>query len=156
MTLVVPGTVQRIIGRLTHARPESASTALDLIRSQPSQYVVASFAGRKHLLAPRDVLTVPRLNDVRVGDIIVLDEIHEIGSREYTLRGNPTISPDKVRVEATVLEHTKGTMEVVFKKKRRKGYQKTIKNKHPYTRLRIGQIEFLNLPSDQSVGGSLQ
>jgi large subunit ribosomal protein L21 len=33
-------------------------------------------------------------------------------------------------------------MEVVFKKKRRKGYQKTIRNKHPYTRLRIGSIEF--------------
>lgn len=125
----------------TVALPSSASSAFDFIRSQPSHYVVATVAGRKYLLAPRDLLTVPRLRDVRVGDVLTLDEIHELGSREYTLRGNPTISPDRVKVQATVLEHTKGKMEFIFKKKRRKGYQKTKKHKQTYTRLRIGSIE---------------
>ncbi|KDN47082.1 hypothetical protein RSAG8_03859, partial [Rhizoctonia solani AG-8 WAC10335] len=36
-------------------------SALSLIQSQPSHYAVATVAGRKYLLAPRDVLTVPRL-----------------------------------------------------------------------------------------------
>ncbi|KAF8889319.1 ribosomal protein L21-like protein [Infundibulicybe gibba] len=125
----------------TQAVPDSTTSALELIRSQPSQYVVASFAGRKYLLAPRDLLTVPRLRDVKVGDVLELDEIHELGSREYTLRGNPIIPTSKVKVDATVVEHTKGNMEFIFKKKRRKGYQKTIKHKQPYTRLRIGSIE---------------
>lgn len=102
--------------------------------------------GRKYILTARDVLTVPHLKDVRVGDILHLRDIHEIGSREYTLRGDPLIPRNNVKVEATVIEHTKGKMEVVFKKKRRKGYQKTIKNKHPYTRLRVGAIQFTNLP----------
>ncbi|KAG5652054.1 hypothetical protein H0H81_006474 [Sphagnurus paluster] len=123
------------------AVPGSTAAALELIRSQPSQYVVASFVGRKYILAPRDVLTVPRLPDVKVGDVLTLDEIHELGSREYTLRGNPVIPASRVKVEATVLEHTKSRMEFIFKKKRRKGYQKTIKHKQPYTRLRIGTIE---------------
>ncbi|RDB23442.1 Homocitrate dehydratase, mitochondrial [Hypsizygus marmoreus] len=127
--------------------PPSTSAALDLIRSQPSQYVVASFAGRKYILTPRDLLTVPRLRDVKVGDVLALDEIHELGSREYTLRGNPVIPPSHVKVEATVVEHTKGKMEFIFKKKRRKGYQKTITHKQPYTRLRIGNIE---IPITQS------
>ncbi|KAG6813859.1 hypothetical protein H0H92_006266 [Tricholoma furcatifolium] len=127
--------------RATHSQPTTTSAALDLLRSQPSHYVVANFVGRKYILTPRDVLTVPRLPDVRVGDVLTLDNIHELGSREYTLRGNPTISPERVRVQATVLEHTKGKMETIFKKKRRKGYQKTIKHKQPYTRLRIGEIE---------------
>ncbi|EDR14619.1 uncharacterized protein LACBIDRAFT_229249, partial [Laccaria bicolor S238N-H82] len=121
--------------------PDSTTSALELIRSQPSQYVVASFAGKKYILTPRDLLTVPRLRDVKVGDVLQLDEIHELGSREYTLRGNPVIPPSRVQVEATVVEHTKGTMEYIFKKKRRKGYQKTIQHKQPYTRLRIGDIE---------------
>ncbi|KAH7927889.1 hypothetical protein BV22DRAFT_1193314 [Leucogyrophana mollusca] len=121
--------------------PTTTSAALNLIRSQPSQYIVASLAGRKYLLAPRDLLTVPHLKDVRVGDVLALNDIHELGSREYTLRGSPLIPSDQVKVEATVVEHTKGKMEVVVKKKRRKGYQKTIKNKHPYTRLRIGPIQ---------------
>ena len=127
--------------------PNSTTSALELIRSQPSQYVVASFAGRKYILTPRDMLTVPRLRDVKVGDVLTLDEIHELGSREYTLRGNPIIPPTRVKVEATVMEHTKGNMEFIFKKKRRKGYQKTIKHKQPYTRLRIGEIE---IPISQS------
>jgi large subunit ribosomal protein L21 len=75
-----------------------------------------------------------------VGDKLALDRIHEIGSREYTIRGNPVIPSDKVKVEATVVEHTKGKMEYIFKKKRRKGYRKTIQHKQPYTRLRIGDI----------------
>jgi len=103
--------------------------------------VVASFVGRKYILTPRDLLTVPRLRDVKVGDVLRLDEIHELGSREFTLRGNPIIHPSRVKVDATVVEHTKGEMEYIFKKKRRKGYRKTIQHKQPYTRLRIGNIE---------------
>jgi large subunit ribosomal protein L21 len=121
--------------------PDSTISALQLIRSQPSQYVVAAFAGRKYILTPRDMLTVPHLRDVKVGDVLVLDEIHELGSREYTLRGNPVIPPNTVKVAATVVEHTKGKMEFIFKKKRRKGYRKTIQHKQPYTRIRIGDIE---------------
>jgi large subunit ribosomal protein L21 len=79
-----------------------------------------------------------------------LSEINELGSREYTLRGNPTISPGRVKVEATVIEHTKGKQEVVVKRKRRKGYYKTIRNKHPYTRLRIGPIEIPLVTSSQA------
>ena len=123
------------------ASPSSTATALALIRSQPNQYVIASVAGRKYLLSPRDLLTVPRLNDANVGDVLSLSQIHEIGSREYTLRGNPDIAPDAVSVEATVVEHTKGRMEHIFKKKRRKGYERTIKHKQTYTRLRIGPID---------------
>ncbi|KZT10034.1 uncharacterized protein LAESUDRAFT_469289 [Laetiporus sulphureus 93-53] len=118
-------------------------SAFSLLRSQPSKYVVASVAGRKYLLAPRDLLTVPRLKDVRVGDILQLSEIHEVGSREYTVRGNPVLPPEKVKVEATVVEHTKGKMEMIFKKKRRKGYQRRVTHKQEYTRLRIGPIDIV-------------
>jgi len=133
--------IPQLTFRSFHTLPSTTYSALDLIRSQPSQYVVATLAGRRYILTPRDILTVPRLKDVRVGDVLMLSEINELGSREYTLRGNPIIPPGRVKVEATVIEHTKGTQEVVVKRKRRKGYYKTIRNKHPYTRLRIGPIE---------------
>jgi len=130
-----------IRGLHTQTTSSVTSSALTNLRSQPQKYVVASVAGRKYLLAPRDLLTVPRLKDVRVGDVLALSEINEVGSRDYTLRGNPTIPSEQVSVQATVVEHTKGKMEVIFKKKRRKGYQKTITHKQTYTRLRIGSIE---------------
>ncbi|KAI0704332.1 ribosomal protein L21-like protein, partial [Cytidiella melzeri] len=137
--------------RALHTQPTTtaATSALETLRSQPQKYVVASVAGRKYLLAPRDLLTVPRLKDVSVGDVLSLSEINEVGSRDYTLRGNPTVPPEHVRVQATVVEHTKGQMEVIFKKKRRKGYQKTIIHKQTYTRLRIGPIDIVE-PEPQS------
>ncbi|KAF7327800.1 Methyltransf-25 domain-containing protein [Mycena kentingensis (nom. inval.)] len=125
------------------ATPTSASAALDLIRSQPSQYIVATLGGKRHILSPRDLLTVPRIAQVQVGDLVALSAIHELGSREYTLRGDPVIPASAgVSVHATVVEHTKGAMEYTYKKKRRKGYQKLIQHKPPYTRLRIGNIEY--------------
>lgn len=75
--------------------------------------------------------------------MVQLSDIHEIGSREYTVRGSPTLPSDKVRVEATVVEHTKGKMEVIFKKKRRKGYERTVRHKQTYTRLRVGSIDIV-------------
>ena len=93
------------------------------------------------MLAARDLLTVARLNDVRVGDRLRLSEIHEVGSRDYTLRGDPLLPPELVNVQATVVEHTKGAMERIVKFKRRKHYKKTVTHKQTYTRLRIGDIE---------------
>lgn len=151
-SLRAPATLRAVATRALHTQtvplPSTTSNALSLIRSQPSQYVVASLAGRKYLIAPRDLLTVPRLKDVKVGDVLKLSDIHEIGSREYTVRGNPIISSDQICVEATVVEHTKGRMETIFKKKRRKGYERTVNHKQTYTRLRIGAIDIVeNLSS---------
>ena len=147
MLTLTTATLRAVTARALHTQtvtpPATAPNALSLLRSQPSHYVIASLAGRKYLLTPRDLLTVTRLKDVKVGDVLKLSDIHEVGSREYTIRGNPTLPPEQVKVEATVVEHTKGRMEVIFKKKRRKGYQKTIKHKQTYTRLRIGQIDIV-------------
>jgi large subunit ribosomal protein L21 len=87
------------------------------------------------------LVTIPRLKDVNVGDVLTLDAITELGSREYTIRGNPYIPTRLATVSATIVEHTMGKMEEVFKKKRRKGYQRTIKHKQTYTRLRVGDIQ---------------
>lgn len=46
-----------------------------------------------------------------------------------------------VRARAVVIEHTKGALERIVKRKRRKGYKKTIEHKQPYTRLRLEAIK---------------
>lgn len=46
-----------------------------------------------------------------------------------------------VRARCVVVEHTKGALETIVKKKRRKGYKKTIKHKQTYTRLRLEGIK---------------
>lgn len=121
----------------------NTSSALSLLRSQPSHYIVASIYRRRFLLTATDLLTVPRLKDVKVGDVIQLDKIHELGSRDYTMQASEGdfLPSDVVSCQATVVEHTKGKMEQTVKFKRRKGYEKTIKHKGMYTRLRIGGIK---------------
>ncbi|KAG8836099.1 hypothetical protein FRC17_010032 [Serendipita sp. 399] len=118
----------------------SLPEAVQLLQSQPSHYAIASIVGKKLIVTPRDLVTVPRLKDVHVGDLLQLNAIEEVGSREYTLRGDPYLPEKVVSVTATVVEHTKGSMERIVKFKRRKGYKKTIKHKQTYTRLRINDI----------------
>ncbi|SNX87462.1 related to MRPL49 - mitochondrial ribosomal protein of the large subunit [Melanopsichium pennsylvanicum] len=199
------------------AAASSSVDALALLKSQPSHYAIASITGRTYLVSKGDLVTVPRLKDAQVGDLLVLDKIHEIGSRDYTLRAQDTLNtrristavdlasstsssiastlqgvspailpqprrlftriidsaaatkrsqllpladtwssrllpsglahigaslpPTTVKVTAVVTENTKGALERIVKKKRRKGYKKTVQHKQPYTRLRIEQIE---------------
>lgn len=120
---------------------KSLAEAQQLLRSQPSHYVVATLVGRRLILTPRDLVTVPRLKDVGVGDVLQLNAIEELGSREFTVRGSPYLPEKVVSVTATVVEHTKGKLEKIVKFKRRKGYKKTIKHKQTYTRLRINDIQ---------------
>jgi large subunit ribosomal protein L21 len=53
--------------------------------------------------------------------------------------GNPTVSGAKV--SATVLNHLKGDKVLVFKKKRRKGYQKLNGHRQYLSRIEINGIE---------------
>lgn len=79
-----------------HAAPASLTpspietpSALSLLASQPSHYISALLLGRRYLLTPRDILTVPKMKGVKPGDKIQLTRILEVGSRDYTLRATP-------------------------------------------------------------------
>lgn len=124
------------------------SSVLQSFRSQPQRYVVASIAGQRYVLAPKDILTVARIKDLRVGDKLLLSDVHEVGSRDYTIRGSPLLPPGTVHVDATVVEHTKGAMERIEKFKRRKHYKKTVTHKQTYTRIRIGDVKIKGIQED--------
>lgn len=80
--------------------------AISLLRSQPLHYVIASIAGRTLLLHPHDLVTLPRLNDLEIGDIIELDRIHEVGSRDYTLRAQDPMNTRSRGVISTISTNT--------------------------------------------------
>ncbi|KAK8843322.1 hypothetical protein IAR55_006977 [Kwoniella newhampshirensis] len=146
--------------------PQTTSSAIQLINSQstPSsaRYILARLHARTYLLHPRDVLTVPLLKPVQTpGTTLSLTRIMEVGSRDYAIRSSGAeakalkskmdwkerrlttfegIPEHVVRCELTVLEHTKSPLERILKKKRRKGYKKTIEHKQGWTRLRVGDI----------------
>ncbi|GAA5886942.1 hypothetical protein JCM5296_005201 [Sporobolomyces johnsonii] len=90
--------------------PETSSSpsepsALSLLASQPSHYVSALLMGRRYLLTPNDILTVPKLKNVPVGTRIALTRILEVGSRDYTLRAGAPASHPAAQVTAAKSAH---------------------------------------------------
>lgn len=68
------------------------AAVMDLLRSQAtSLYASVSFLGKTYLIAPGDILTVPGMPNVHVGDVLHLDRVHEIGTRDYVLRGQESL-----------------------------------------------------------------
>nr|XP_019048059.1 hypothetical protein I302_04681 [Kwoniella bestiolae CBS 10118]OCF26989.1 hypothetical protein I302_04681 [Kwoniella bestiolae CBS 10118] len=146
--------------------PSTTSEALSQISSQSTsqsgRYVIARLYSRNYLLHPKDILTLPQLKPVQSpGTTLSLSKILEVGSRDYALRSQASnasilkrnmdwkekrlssfsgIPEGLVHCDLTILEHTKSPLERILKKKRRKGYKKTIEHKQGYTRLRVGDI----------------
>lgn len=130
----LPTTLRRYLSTSTSplTSPESA---LRLLKSQPSHYIIAQLHLRRYLLTPNDILTVPRISSLNVGDTIQLSRILEVGSRDYTLRppaaekGQEPKVLNNVQVMATVIEHTKSKMQFIEKFKRRQRYSRRLMHK---------------------------
>lgn len=87
-----------------------------------------------------DLIITHRIPSVQVGDILVLDEICEVGSTDYKLCGLPLLPKGAVKVTATVMEHGHGKKIRARMRRQRKGRRpmKTIKPRT--TTLRIQDI----------------
>ncbi|PLW52123.1 hypothetical protein PCASD_02037 [Puccinia coronata f. sp. avenae] len=186
--------------RGTRSLPKIAtSDALGMLKSEENHYLVTFLVGKKYRLMVDDQVMVPHIKDLKVGDLIKLTRITEVGSRNFTLRavGNGTVGHAKretlppaasrtlsskareldvdpaelvrrartvtlmpeiphylddnlVHASAIVVEHTRGKMSTVIKKKRRKGYRKTIKNKPYYTKIRLCEIKIPTIQTEAS------
>ena len=67
-------------------------------------------------------MVVERLPEAQVGTTLTIDEILLLGSRDWTLVGRPVVK--NVSVLLDVEEQTHDKKVIVFKKRRRKGYQR--------------------------------
>lgn len=124
--------------------PTSANNAespINLLRSQLRYYAVAEIKNRPYLITKNDIIVLDRLKDVKLGDIIELNQIKELGSKDYSIQGQPYVSPEYFSIKATVIEQPKGKMVETFKKKRRKHFQRRYQFKPLHTLLRVSELE---------------
>lgn len=119
------------------------TTSVQPLRDQLRYYAVAEIAGRPFLITKNDKVIVNRLKDVKVGDVLKLDKVRELGSKDYTLKGSPYVAESVFNINATVIEHTKSKLIQIVKKKRRKNYKRTIEHKQTHTVLRISNVDVL-------------
>lgn len=116
-----------------HAESKEVPTPLD-----HEMFAVITLAGLQYKVTKDDVLKVEKL-PYDIGAQIVIDQVLLVGTPWYTLLGRPQV--EKAKVYLSVEEQTKSEKLLVFKKKRRKGYQKSKGHRQLMTILRVDKIE---------------
>ena len=108
--------------------------------SAQAMYAVIKTGGKQYRVAQGDVIKVERLAG-EVGQTIAFDHVLMVGraGEGAELRiGTPLL--DGAQVTAEVLEQAKAPKVIVFKKKRRKHYQRKRGHRQLQTVLRIQEI----------------
>ncbi len=97
-------------------------------------YAIVEIAGQQFKVERGNKVYVHRL-EANEGAKIEFDKVFLTENAGKISIGNPTV--DGAKVVATVIEHLKGDKVTVFKKKRRKGYQKSNNHRQFLTQILI-------------------
>lgn len=100
-------------------------------------YAVIKSGGRQYKVEPGQVIRVDKL-EAQVGETVSLGQVLLINDGETLKAGAPHL--EGAAVLATVVEQDRGKKIIVFKKKRRQGYQKKQGHRQDYTALKINAI----------------
>ena len=100
-------------------------------------YAIVEIAGQQFKVERGNKVYVHRL-DANEGTKVEFDKVFLIENAGKISIGSPTV--DGAKVVATVIEHLKGDKVIIFKKKRRKGYQKWNNHRQHLTQILIQGI----------------
>jgi large subunit ribosomal protein L21 len=100
-------------------------------------YAIVEIAGQQFKVERGNKVYVHRL-DANEGAKVEFDKVFLIENDGKISIGSPTV--DGAKVAATVIEHVKGDKVIIFKKKRRKGYQKWNNHRQSFTQILIQGI----------------
>lgn len=99
-----------------------------------SMYAIVEIAGQQFKVERGNKVYVHRL-EANEGAKVEFDRVLLVDNGGKVSIGNPTV--DGAKVAATVISHVKGDKVIVFKKKRRKGYQKWNNHRQQFTQILI-------------------
>jgi large subunit ribosomal protein L21 len=101
-------------------------------------YAIVDIAGQQFKVEKDQQLFVHRLASEE-GASVKFDQVLLVDNNGKVQVGAPTVSG--ASVSAKVLSHLKGDKVIVFKKKRRKGYQKSNGHRQQFTKIQIEGIK---------------
>jgi len=107
------------------------------IVKQIYMYAIVEIAGQQFKVKKEQKIFVHRLK-ANVGDVLNFDKVLLLEKDDSVTVGTPTV-PGAV-VAAKVLDHVQGDKVLVFKKKRRKGYQKLNGHRQQFTQISVEDI----------------
>lgn len=100
-------------------------------------YAIVRTGGKQYQVEAGDTLRVEKLQG-EVGDTVELDDVLLVVDGETVTIGQPVV--EGAKVVAKVLEQGRHKKIIVFKKKRRQGYQVKKGHRQMYTALKIETI----------------
>ncbi len=98
---------------------------------------IVNIAGQQFKVTEGQELFVHQL-EATAGSSVTFDQVLMIENNGSVSVGTPVLS--NAKVNATVIGNQKGDKVVVFKKKRRKGYQKKNGHRQCFTKIKIDAI----------------
>ena len=101
-------------------------------------YAIIETGGKQYRVSEGDVVVIEKLN-ANEGDTVEFDKVLLVDNEGNVTVGAPTVNGAKVVAEV-VNPLVKGDKVIVFKKKRRKGYQKKNGHRQSFTRIKIDSI----------------
>ncbi len=110
-------------------------------------FAVIKFKGLQHKITKDDTIMLEKIEGLEVGDTFFFDKVLLVASDEYTSVGRPFLTTAKVL--ATVQEHSLTEKVIVFKKKRRKGYQRNKGHRQMVTVVKI--LKIVHHPAEDSL-----
>lgn len=100
-------------------------------------YAVIRTAGHQYRVEPGTVVRLPKM-DASEKAMVEFDEVLLVGGEAGAKIGTPVVAGAKVK--ATVLRHGKDAKVLVYKYKRRKGFEKMRGHRTHFTDVRIDEI----------------
>ena len=100
-------------------------------------YAIVNIAGKQYKVAEGDQLKVARLS-TKVGGKVDFSEVLLTDDGKNVKIGNPAVKGAKVTAE--VIEHGRHKKILVYKKKRRKGYQRKAGHKQDFSAIKVNSI----------------
>jgi len=100
-------------------------------------YAIVDIAGKQFKVEANKYLYAP-LMEGQNGTQVSFDKVLLIDDGASVSVGTPVIKG--ASISGKIMEHVKGDKEIVFKKKRRKGYAKKNGHRQQYTRIMIDSI----------------
>jgi len=101
-------------------------------------YAIIKISGKQYRVSEGDTIKVSS-QDWKVGDRVKVDRVLITDNGKNIVVGTPTVAGASVTVEE--LEHNRDKKLLIYKKKRRKGYQRKNGHRQGYTLLKINNLK---------------
>ena len=101
-------------------------------------YALIEFAGKQFRIEEGSSIKVPYV-DGKVGTKVTIDKVLYLDDGKNKMVGTPLVSD--VKIDGEITSHGRERKVVVFKFKRRKGYQKKNTHRQEYSMLKIGKLK---------------